>query len=228
MSRGNDQPFSRGETYYNGGTIPNFASPPNGIAITPGGFNLEGKEYEFEDGSSAADEMNTPGYGTGMYVKVRAVRNASGFNIKPGQICTFTTTYVDGSTVVPYGICVGGVTDTLAAFGYPADEFLPAAGVPNGDLFYIVVEGPCLLKLAVSGDVVLVPGQKVVSATGSAASNSSDPNAGTVIGQSIIDTTADPTNVLNANQIQNAIGRAMSQASSEATGTETLVDIGWD
>lgn len=224
MGRMNDQPFPRGETWYNGGTIPNFLSPPQFYSGEPGGWNLEGKEYEFEDGTSGTGVENQ-GYGTGFYVKVRCVRNNSGVNILPGQLCYFTTTYVDGSTVKPYGMVIGGVTHTLAQNCYPADEFLPPAGVPQGDLFYIVVEGPCLLELTANTvNVATTAGQKVVSATDA---SSTGPGAGCIVPQSINETT-DTDNVLNANLIQNAIGRAMSSATSNATATKILVDIGWE
>lgn len=223
MGRFNDQPFPRGETWYNGGTIPNFLSPPPLYSGEPGGWNVEGKEYEFEDGVSGTGVENK-GYGTGFYVRVRCVRNNSGVNILPGQLCTFTTTYVDGTTVKPYGMVIGGVTTTLAEFCYPADEFLPPAGVPQGDLFYIVVDGPCLLQLSNSGNVVTSAGQKVVSATAGA---STGLPAGCIVPQ-VINETTDVDNVANANQIQNAIGRAMSAASSNATASFILVDIGWD
>ena len=224
MGRMNDQPFERGSTWYNGEFIPNFSTITLTADNMPGGWNLEGKEYEFEDGSSGAG-VEDKGYNTGFYVKVRRVRNASAVNILPGQLCTLTTTYVDGTTVIPLGRAVGGVCHTLAQGPvYPADEFLPPAGVPPGDLFYIVVEGPCLLKLAATGNVATTAGQKVVSSTDA---NSTGPSAGCVVPQSIAETT-DVDNVANASQIQNAIGRAMSQASSNATATGILVDIGWE
>ncbi len=223
MGRENSQPFERGCTWYNGGFIPNFASPPPCYTGPPGGFNVEGKEYLFEDGAVGSGTEDK-GYGTGCYVRVRCVRNNAGFNIKPGQLCTFTTTYVDGVTTVPNGLVVGGVTESLAEYCYPADEFLPPAGVPQGDLFYIVVEGPCLLKLAATLTAGVSAGQKVVSAT---ASGTTDASAGCIVPQSINEGT-DTDNVANANQIQNAIGRAMSAAPSGETGQSILVDIGWE
>jgi hypothetical protein len=226
MGRMNDQPFPRGGTWYGlGQKIPSFA----GVTLTadnmPGGWNIEGKEYEFEDGA-AGDEGTFPitGYNTGMYVTVRAVRNASQVNILPGQLCFFTTTYVDGVTVVPYGRAVGGYTTTLAQHGYPADEFLPPAGVAPNDLFYIVVDGPCLLNIAANNAAAITAGQKVVAQT---AAGSTSTEAGQVIGQ-VINESTDTDNVANANQIQNAIGRAMSAAASTATQGGILVDVGWE
>jgi hypothetical protein len=225
MSRDNDQPFGRGLTFYNGGPIPNFLSPPSDYDGHPGGFNIEGKEYVFEDGSGAED--GHAGYGTGMSVRVRAVRNASGYAIKPGQLCKFTTTYVDGVTVVPLGTCVGSITTTTADGPcYPADEFLPAAGVPNGDLFYVVVDGPCLMTLTTAANAATVAaGQKIVSQTATATTSA---DAGNIVGQTLAAPTDSGSTTLYSNQVQNAIGRAMSQATSHATGTQILVDIGWE
>jgi hypothetical protein len=227
MGRENDQPFPRGSTWYNGGFIPNFAGTlPATCDPNPGGWNLEGKEYLFEDGTSGTGVENN-GYGTGFYVKVRCVRNNSNKNILPGQLCTFTTTYVDNVTTKPNGMIVGGTTNQLATFSYPADEFLPPAGVPQGDLFYIVVDGPCLLQLTtVAGtNVATTAGQKVVSSTANGSTAAS--GVGQIQPQSITEST-DTQQVLTSNEIQNAIGRAMSQASSNATGAYILVDIGWE
>lgn len=207
MGRFNDQPFPRGNTWYNGGYIPNFLSPPPDYSGQPGGFNLEGKEYEFEDET----------YGTGFYVKVRCVRNNSGINIKPGQLCTFTTTYVDNVTIVSYGTCVGSVCTTEAADAFPADEFLPPAGVPQGDLFYVVVKGPCLLTTDTSLAAAITAGEKVVACS---ATGTTSTNAGAIIPQDTTQVTAPLYN-----QIQNAVGRALSACSSGGTATQILVGV---
>jgi hypothetical protein len=211
MGRLQDAPFPRGGTYFNG----NFVTVP-----TPdtneflGGFNYEGKEYWIEDNDSPGG-----GYGTGMFVKVRVVRNSTAANILPGQLVQLdaTSRVLDSATVLP-GTNVNTIIRTTAVYGYPADEYLPAAGVISGDLFYVVIGGPCLMKTALTGTVTLVIDQKVVSGT-MAGTTSAD--AGNVVAQDLTGATA----TLGA-QIQNAVGRAMSAMSSQGTGQPILVNVG--
>jgi hypothetical protein len=216
-----EAPFQRGETFMNGMTWGLGSSLPSGEQ--PPGFEYEGREYIWDD----SQMTDTGGYGTGLQVVTRVVRNSSDFNILPGQLCTFTETRRgDGATVL-LGTNVGGIAEAEATYCYPADEFLPPGGVAPGDLFYIVVEGPCMLKTAKtpSGTETanIAIGQKVVSAT---ASGTTDGNAGAVVAQDIASATSD-NGVTVANQIQNAIGRALSATTTNQTGTSILVAVGW-
>lgn len=211
MSRLEDAPFRRGETYFNGEQI---NAPPTGEFL--GGYNYEGHEYDF------LDEW----YGSGLNIRVRVLRNSSAYNLLPGQLVTFTGTRVLDSSPVLLGTNAGAVAATEAAYCLPVDELLPAGGVPSGDLFYAVVSGPCLLTTAkspASGNVNIAIGQKVVSCTGSA---TTDGNEGAVIGQDLSAATTGPETTI-ANQINNAVGRALSATTTAQTGTAILVAIGW-
>jgi hypothetical protein len=211
-----DAPFQRGETWNNGETI---QTPRTGDFM--GGFNIEGEEYEFED-----SQMPRGGYGTGLTVRCRVVRNSATYNILPGQLCAFGATRYGDNAPTLLGTNVSGLSNVEAQYCYPADEFLPPGGVPPGDLFYIVVHGPCLVKTAATpaaGTVNIAVGQKVVSSTGSA---TTDGNEGAIIAQDIASATTD-NGLTVAGQINNAIGRAMSATTTTQTGTAILVAVGW-
>lgn len=211
MGRTNEPPFSRGATWYNGDTIPSSAQ----LALcqeSPGGFNLEGKEYEFEDIA----------YGTGQFVTCRVCRNSAAYNIKPGQLVTFSTARYDGVTVA-LGTNTAGISAVEAAWAFPADEFLPPAGVPPGDLFYIIVEGPVLVKTAATAPGTISAGGWVVASTGV---TTGDGNEGTVIAQDLSAIT-DGAETTIAQQIQNRLGRALSAYTSGQTGEPLLIDVGF-
>jgi hypothetical protein len=212
-----DAPFHRGNTWFNGEPI---LTPPSGQFM--GGFNIEGMEYEFED-----SQLPNGGYGTGLTVRCRVVRNSGTYNILPGQLVYFGTTRWGDNQPVLLGTNAAGISNVEAQYCYPADEFLPPGGVPPGDLFYVVTNGPCLVKTAATltgaESVNIAVGQKVVSATGSA---TTDGNQGAIIAQDIASATSDNGLTL-AGQINNAIGRAMSATTTTQTGTSILVAVGW-
>jgi hypothetical protein len=111
--------------------------------------------------------------------------------------------------------------------GYPVDEFLPAAGVPNNDLFYIVVEGPAKCKTPLNPfNANINIGDKVVAASTAAATTGS--TAGRVEAVSYINNTAPTatTQRQNVRQEVNFIGYAMSAATTGQTDTDILVDVG--
>lgn len=126
MARDETPPWELGQSFYNGGQI-----DTNNL----GGPQLEGKEYMFEDRF----------YGTGNPIRVKVVRNVSGagVNIRPGYLVTFKAGF--------YGQRVDGLAMVDGASSFPSDPNLPAAGVPNNDLFYIIIEGPTLVKTSLSG-----------------------------------------------------------------------------
>src|SRR5690606_10726577 len=130
MSRDNSPPFPRGGKW--------------GSSESPDGDSFVGREFQFEDiDYSAAGpkpvRSNRP-------VTVRCVRDSCTVDsggeaatgaLLPKKLVTFKAgTYnreVDGyARLTAVGPC------------YPVDEFLPAAGVANGELFYIVTKGPAM------------------------------------------------------------------------------------
>lgn len=219
MGRMDSPPFARGETYANGNSeILNAATGPFGL----GGVNLEGKEFIFEPNSQ--DDELTGQYNvlgpdpSGRAVHVKVVRNVSGQNLKPGRIARISAastnpgpfgTAVDGYTVVP-GDTPAGVVD----------EYLPAAGVPNNDLFYIVVSGPTQIIQGATTASTLVIGSRIVPAAYGATAG--DDLGGRAALQDLTGATA-----TLAHQLQNEIGFACSANSTAGSMVPILATRRW-
>ena len=67
--------------------------------------------------------------------KCRLVQNNSGGALTPGQ----SVKWKSGA----WGTQIGAVTGSLEQPCGIVDEYLPSAGVANGDYFWLVEEGPC-------------------------------------------------------------------------------------
>lgn len=213
MSRDNDLPFKRGHTYFGVGGTP----------VTTTGdasYEFEGREYEVEDidytpGSTFGKRRS------GERVTLRVVRNSSGIALLPKRIASF-------ANGTHWGRRVDGYARTTAAHGYPIDEFLPSAGVADGDLFYIVVKGPAtvLTNIANSNDNILTYGADVIALT---AATSQATTAGRIrLAASALtgaaSTNTDFTFVRDA--ILNVIGKAMTtMAASTNTDTGMLIRV---
>ena len=99
-----------------------------------------------------------------------AVRNTSGAPLLPGAVVKFKKTAildeVDG--------VAAAVTD--APLGV-VDEYLPASGVANGDVFWLVVSGPTAITTAAT----LAAGALVTATAGAAATGTAANAIGVVI-----------------------------------------------
>lgn len=206
MARNENPPFGRGETFFGGGTT-----------NTTDGANLEGMEWQFEDlqwtGVAGAKPART-----NRKVRCKIVRNVSGIALLPKRLCKYKLT--SGL----YGAQVDGYT-TLDAedFAGVVDEWLPAAGVPANDLFWIVLEGPtiCLTDIAAAATNSYSAGQALVSLT---AATSQATTAGRV--QPVTITAASTFDDLVAlNNAMNRIGRAMSARTTNQTNSDVLVSL---
>ena len=129
MARGNDLPFPRGSTYFEGDST---------LATSTEGVNLEGKVYEYDDHTASQGV----GHGTGHRLRLRVIRNASGGNLTAGRGVFLRTasTAVFGSRALGhtfpaggYGICV----DDAYSTGY---------NIISNDLFYGVIAGPVRMR----------------------------------------------------------------------------------
>ena len=209
MARDEAAPFARGETYANGNQeILNAASGPYGL----GGVNLEGKEFVFEPNSqddSTAGSAYSAGFGpdpSGRPIRVKVVRNVSGQNLKPARIARFSAASTNPG---PYGTAVDGYATAVGdAVAGVIDEFLPAAGVPNNDLFYVVLSGPTQVQQGATTAATLVIGSAVVPAAYGATAG--DDLGGRVTLQDLTGATA-----TLGNNIRNEIG-IVSTANSTA------------
>ena len=192
-------PFPRGQTFFNGGTT-----------NTTDGLELEGTEWVFEDTDYSTPNISLPR--TNRKVVCRIVRNSSGISLLPKRLAALKLTGTFGNQV-------DGYATTDYARGYPVDEWLPSAGVPANDLFYIVVKGPamCITSLAnMTVDVAI--GDYVVAQT---AITSQATTAGRL--NSI--TYAGATTALAGN-IMNSIGVACTAKTTTGTNASILVDVG--
>ena len=197
MSRDENPPFGRGETFFQGDT-----------ANATDGAELEGKEWVFEDKSPTDRTARS-----NKYCRCRIVRNTSGIALLPKRIARFELSAVD------YGAQADGYTTTTAAEGFPIDEYLPAAGVPANDLFWIVIEGPAVVLTSLSDLTAdLAAGAWVVAIT---AVTSQATTAGRVTNNDLTGATA-----LLANQVLNRIGRCLSAKTTQNTNADLLVEVG--
>lgn len=138
MSRNNDLPFERGNTYYEGDTVAIAAD-------TVGPVNLEGKRYLVYDTSS------------GQEITLMIVKNGGSALTTPG-----------GKGVLPLAAYIdrriSGVVGTAGAYGYLVDPSY-TGDIAAGDYFYVIVAGYAYnCKLGASNAVDL--GVCVFNATG--------------------------------------------------------------
>ena len=217
MARDESAPFARGETFANGNLeILNAANGPYGL----GGVNLEGKEFLFEPN---ADGQGGTSYGllgpdpNGRPIRVKVVRNVSGISLKPKRLVRYQIataginleTRVDGYTFAVADVPAGIV-----------DEFLPAAGVPDQDLFYIVVSGPTIGTSMATGTPAINHGDILVPGSGTAKNNN---DSGRLDSQSL----AGATTTLGAN-LQNRVGRSdgISAVATATVNIPVVVSLG--
>src|SRR5687767_4980525 len=81
------------------------------------------------------------------------VRNSSGIALLPGRVCVWKVNAV-GKEVDGYTAEDALVGTRLAIPAGVVDEFLPAAGVADDDLFWLVVRGPCLVKKSLDANTL--------------------------------------------------------------------------
>lgn len=204
MAKRENPPFPRGSTWYNGGTI-----DTNNL----GGENLEGTIWEFEDLDQSASGAKS--LRTNKPVKCMIVRNKSGGALLPKRLVTMKAT-----TGLTYLAQVDGYADTTAeAPTFPVDEWLPAAGVPDNDLFYVVIEGAATVMTPLEADAnnVFSVGTILVALT---AVTSGSTTSGRVRPIDLTGATA-----VLGNQIIGRIGRALSAKTTANTNADLLMDV---
>lgn len=211
MSRDNTSTPGRGETMYMGSTID---------TANLSFVDLEGQVKVFEDIDWGAAGVKPSR--SARKVVCRLVRNMTGLALYPKQLVS-----IDPAS--PNRIL--GNTVTTGQECYPVDEFLPAAGVPDRDVFWIVVSGPAMCKTPMTGaefqTTSIAAGAILTSGTtngGSTAAGTTAP-AGRVAGFPIVASTtvAQFTDLLNV--AINSLGKAMSGATSGQTNANILVNI---
>lgn len=189
---------------------------PRGQSETYGYANQVGREWCFEDLNYSS---KVTVHRTEHKVRCRLVKNSSGFALLPGRLALFKA----GTNRTE----VAGYATTTAADGKSVvvvDEWLPAAGVADGDYFWVVVEGPSEVLTDLAGGANnLIPEDTVLVALTAATSGAT--TAGRVAPQSLTGATA-----VLGNQINGAFGRAMSAKTTAETNESLLAFISnrWD
>lgn len=192
MSRLNDLPFPRGSTFWGGATVADSTS----------GAQLEGKEYLVED-----NELYN---NTGSYVKLRIVRNIAAFTLAPKRLLRT----VAGKTGQSDGYANSNPQTVLGV----VDQAY-TGNIAINDLFYCVVEGPCLVKTPLAGDVTnsIAVGDWLVNATGA--------TSGATTGGRAADISLAGATAVLGNQILYAFGQAMSAATTANTDADLLTFV---
>lgn len=165
--------------------------------------HLEGREYEVQDQR----------YGTNLTVRLRVVRNRSGATLSGKRLAQFAATAGKDS------IEVSGYAKVDSTKAFVIDD-VGSQAIPDKDLFYVVVSGPCLVKTSLEGGAtnVVAVGDLLHALT---AATTGATTAGRV--QPAVLTGA--TSVL-ANQIANVVGRAMSAKTTANTNADLLINAG--
>ena len=191
-----------GKTYH-GGT-------PSSIGRS---LELEGTVVQFRDETKSGYGPKT--LNSGQYVSARLVRNSSGFALAPGRLVTWESGYrnrrVDGYAKVTSVECAGVV-----------DPLIPATGVADDDLFWVIFKGPCLVKTAPNASAAANEFSigDVVAALTAATSGVSC----TTAGRPAVALTSGATTPQSM-VILNRIGRAMSAMTSAQTDQNVLIDL---
>lgn len=154
-----DPGFARGQTL---GVTVTMYEAENGDGSTVVGTR---KVFRDEDPKTGALKSN-------RLVECLAVKNTSGSALLPGSVAKFKDAAILSE--------VDGLATTSTALMGIVDEYLPAAGVANNEVFWLVVRGPSTVtKTATS---VSAGASYGLSATaGSAAAQSTNPLLGYAI-----------------------------------------------
>lgn len=126
-------------------------APLNSYGFVEPESDLLGREYYFEDlnlggttGSNAAPKL------TGIKIVAIPVVNNTGGVLLSGHVCKFDT----GSTYGPWRGVNAKAGDDEHGDGVVA-PYLPSAGVPDGKVFWLVRQGPCLLQYDGSATIAI-------------------------------------------------------------------------
>lgn len=139
-----------------------------GVRDTESGRGTTGTQKAFTDSDPRTN--NSGVFLSNRPVTCIAVRNTSGGPLLPGTVVKFKKAAildeVDGAAAAATDAPLGVV-----------DEYLPAAGVANNDVFWLVVSGPTAITTAAT----LAPGAFVTATAGAAATGTQANAVGVVI-----------------------------------------------
>ena len=138
-----DPPFGLGQTL--GVTTPNDSL----VGISGSyGDNWVGTVKEFTDVNATTGQVRS-----NRRKVCIAVRNTSGAALLPKRVVRLA-----GNGTALFGAADGYASVTNDPFVGVVDEFLPAAGVASNDVFWVTVDGPTEVSVALSGSDITVRG----------------------------------------------------------------------
>ena len=178
-------PFARGQTFYNGNTIDSGDY---------GGVPYEGRTFIWEtDSSISTTVLNAETQRrTSNRARTIIVRNVSTVALAPGRIVTWQTGQwgkrVDGYSAVPPG---AGTTISTSAIAGVVDDRINGT-VAVGDLFHLVVAGPCNVVQAASNLAADVAQGDVITAITATSTNTNNNPRANRIGNGGILSSAQP------------------------------------
>ena len=194
----NNSPCPRGTVFYSG-TAP---------ATVRQGIVLEGLPVEYED-ISYVDQATKV---SARKVEGVLVKNVSGIALRPGRLVSWASGY-EGRRVDGYADETGGKVAGIV------DDWLPAAGAADDQVFNLIIKGPVRVSSAVTGAAAVVANGDHLTA-GTAADST-----GTTAGRAVsID--ADTT-TLTHSYARRIIGIALEANTTSQTATlfNAAVDI---
>ncbi len=128
-----------------------------------------------------------------------------------------------GSAILPKALCkpdpltpgsITALTSDYTDLYYPADEFLPAAGVPNNGIFWVVVEGLCKVVTAATVTANIAAGDYLIA-------DATTDGTVNIFDFSLVPTTGTPAyNYWQA--LKNARARATAARASSGGGAVTI------
>lgn len=212
MSRDNTSTPGRGETWYEGATPDSNDNFEGVLGVT--------KVFEDVDWGASG---NVKPYRIGIRgVVCRLVKNVSGQTLYGKRLVQLDPTNPNH---------ILGYQDTLAKECYPLDEFLPAGGLVNNDLGWIVIKGPAMCLTGFAGadfqTTSIAAGDRLIATTvngGTTAAGTTGTAGRVAVFAIAAATTAGQfTQLLDA--ATNWIGRALTARTSGNTNTDILVDV---
>lgn len=192
-----DPPFALGDTY---------AGTRNGALVNS---EIEGRDFVFPLTEVVANALGMRDRTSGRTITVRVMRNISGGALLGKRLVRATPSSLDACTKVTGYQAVEG-----QKYVFPSDPLLPAAGVADDDLFYVIIKGPTTLLTPASTDDIDGPLSAGDEVMGSASTN------GRVI------KAVEFNDISSAySGLRHSIGTSLTDAGPNETSKEIVVDI---
>ena len=193
---------ARGKTWFDGTTPPTTYQEST---------DIEGSVRSADDVDSTTGVASAQSKRSGRQVTLRLVRNVGAVALAPSRVVTWASGYI-GRRVDGY--CT---VDHVRAAGV-VDEHYGSGGIPVNDLGWLVVSGPCLVRMGLAAaNPNISEGDTLTALT---AVSSGATTSGRIQSFNV---TSNPT--LGNIAVLNRIGRAMSAATTADTGSTILVDV---